>query len=136
MSIFEVSISKDQLGSATLWSLVVLLIALAINWIEDFVSLGKWNSFISEKRVETVWDGGGKIKGRVEFVLDSLERAIKDQNAEKLDNKKLDYVISVFKELERNLWKYETTAVCYVVVWGFVVPTCFALYAMYIVSDA
>ena len=131
LSIFEVAISEEQLGTATLWSLFVLIVALAVNWAGDFVSLGKWNSFLTEKRVETIFDGGGKIKGRVEFVLDSLEYSARNDKKDQLDNDKLDYVIRIFKELERDLWRYEITAVCYVVIWGFIVPAAFGLYAMY-----
>ncbi|WP_187429901.1 hypothetical protein ROLI_018290 [Roseobacter fucihabitans] len=136
MSVFDVPISEDQLGTATLWSLFVLLVALVVNWTGDFVSLGKWNSFMSEKRVETVWDGGSKIKGRVEFVLDSLESAASDTTNENLDDAKLDHVTGVFKELESGLWKYEVTAVCYVAIWGFLAPMVIAVWAIYLVSNA
>lgn len=136
MSVFDVPISQDQLGTAMLWSLGVLLIALVVNWAGDFVSLVKWNSFLSEKRVETLWDGGGKIKGRMEFVLDALEGAAGNTNLDKLDDELLDQVIGVFKELEGSLWKYDAMAVCYVVIWGFFAPAAIALWAMYLVSNA
>lgn len=123
--------TPKQLTLGTSWILLVLWVSLLVNWISDLSSLGRWNSAMSDRRVETVMDGGGKIRGRLEFLIEQMEREIQGSNSEesKLNEESWRFFEKNLRELNSSYWLFNKVAAGYVVGWGFIVPTMTALVA-------
>ncbi|WP_372572481.1 hypothetical protein [Ruegeria jejuensis] len=77
---------------------------------------------MSSKLAQAVYDGGGKMKGRIEYIIEAFERAFdeEDQLHKSVD---IDYVNRKLREIDDSMWWHEKTAVFFVVVWSFIIPT-------------
>jgi hypothetical protein len=130
-----IEFSEAQLNGALIWVVCILVISHIAHWVGDFASLGKWNSSLSSKLAESTWGGGGKMKGRLEFVIQNFEQAIdeKDSLHKKAD---IDWIKRVLEDLKRNSWWFEKYAVFYVVVWNLLLPVVFSGYAIKLLWNA
>ncbi|MEO3478272.1 hypothetical protein AAFO90_11390 [Phaeobacter sp. CAU 1743] len=128
LEVLGISFSEKQLSSGSLWVQIILLLSLTLNWLGDLISLGKWNSSVSQKLAESTFGGGGKMKGRLEYVLKHLENAIDpEKTIEKAD---FSYVKRQLEEVDRSLWWHEKYAVLYVVGLHFILPASISLWSI------
>ena len=136
-AVLGVTFSESQLSSSTIWVLLALWVTHLVHWTGDLVSLGKWNSSLSSKLAQSTFGGGGKMKGRIEFILESFERVLDDEDKihRKMD---IDYIHRALKDFQNSLWWHERAAVFYVVFWSFVFPSLAAALSVYLlcVSNA
>ncbi|MDE4189576.1 MULTISPECIES: hypothetical protein [Rhodobacterales] len=123
-----ISFSESQLSSGTFWVQLILIFSLTLNWIGDLISLAKWNSSMTSKGVATLFGGGGTMKGRLEFVIEHLERAIDPEN--EIEKGNLSYVKRQLEEINCSLWWHEKYAILYVVGLHFLLPVSISLWAI------
>jgi hypothetical protein len=135
LELFGVALGKVDLSGPLLWTLVTLWISLAFNWWGDLTSLGKWNSSVITKLAETPYGGGGKMKPRIEFILQNFERVFDDED-KKQKKADVDFVKRYLEDIQESLWWHERLSVFYVVVWSFLVPTVLAVWSVWLVWHA
>ena len=130
LTVLGVTIAEDALGVALAWALGALWVSHLMHWVGDCLSLGKWNSSMSSKLAESTHGGGGKMKGRIEYVIERFEGALSEE--EKRKDADIAYVKRMLEAIEKDCWKFERFAFFYVVVWSFLVPTLLAFWAIYL----
>lgn len=123
--------TPGQLTTATIWVLLVLWISLLVNWLSDLTSLGRWNQAMYTNWVETIMDGNGKIKSRLEFLIVGVERMIKiaDEKGDLPDTGSNSYWAREIAEINKSFLRFDMVAWWYVCGWGFGVLTLTAFVA-------
>ncbi len=140
LELFGVVLGEKDLSGPIIWTLGTLYVSLLVNWMGDFISLGKWNSGLKLRLSDTLWDGGGPQHASTEFLRRSLaDLSQKIESADMKDKEIKKIADDVSRRLETLLdsakW-YERSALVYVVVWSFIVPTLMAGYAAYLIYHA
>jgi hypothetical protein len=123
--------SPVQLTIATLWALGALWMSLLVNWLSDLPGLGRWNQAMYSNRVETVNDGGGKIRSRLEFLVESMEYVLNKPDGEKITIRDgyAKHWRKELTEMNRSFILFDRVARLYVIGWGFLIPSAIALIA-------
>ncbi|MCY1125989.1 hypothetical protein OU426_03900 [Frigidibacter sp. RF13] len=135
LNLLGVGITEEQASAASLWIILTLWIGLLVNWLCDLTSLGRWNAAMTEKGVETMFPGGGRIKGRLVFVAEELEELLEDnRKGSPTDTGQLASIAAELRRLEKSRWIFSKVAWLYVVGWSFAVPTLCAIWAAFLVS--
>lgn len=143
LNILDVSVSVDQLDSASSLVICLLMISHALNWWGDRVSFMKWNS---KTQIATSGYGGGSIplSTKLDIALDSnkvISTKISEMLKRENESKSEQASRQLREELERN-----TTALSdligqmegmtkfarfYLYVWFLAVPMALGLAAIY-----
>ena len=131
LRVLDISLTENQLNSTLCWVLGILWITHIVHWVGDYVSLGKWNTSMSKKSPEGSI-GAGKMKTRLEFVIQDFERVLdpNEKSHTAVNIKNIEYKL---QEINKDCWWHEKTALFYVVGWYFLVPTVLMGYAIYLV---
>ena len=128
LTLLNIPIAESQVVGITWVVLVLQMVVHSANWMGDFLSLGRWNSALKDKGVETLWDGGGKMKGRIEFLFELLEHA--DVSREKEFGETIEQVLKELRAIRRSMWLFDLYAIFYVVFINYLLPVALAVCAL------